>query len=300
MTQTQRIPLRLVVFVMVMIASSTGALRAEEAADTVRLATTTSVSSSGLLELLQPAFELTTGYHLEVESVPTGRALRLGRFGKVDVLLVHAPEAEEEFVKAGWGVSRHLAMTNDFVIVGPKNDPAGIRGLSDAASALTAIAKRQALFVSRADDSGTHSKERSLWSAAAIDPAGNWYFEAGESMRDALATASRLQAYTLVDLGTWLAQRTHVNLQIMVAGDPRFNNPYGVIEVNAGRHRGINARGAQAFVSWLLGEQGQALIRALRVDGEQLYVPAVDMENIQVQPAVSTPLSVTPDTVDGR
>jgi tungstate transport system substrate-binding protein len=245
----------------------------------VRLATTTSVRSSGLLAVLEPAFENATGYRLDVQAVGTGRALRLARLGNADVVLVHDEQAEADFVAQGWGLVRHPLMMNEFLIVGPGEDPAGIKAGTDAVAAFTAIASRQTRFVSRGDDSGTHRKERSLWQEAGIKPRGDWYLEVGQPMRETLATAAQRNAYTLVDRGTWLAQRSVTPLQLMVRGDPRLDNPYSVIAVNPERNPGINHQGAQAFIHWLLSDPGQALIRSLTVNNEQLFLPVADFDS---------------------
>jgi len=259
----------------------------------VRLATTTSVKGSGLLAALEPAFTNATGYHLDVQVVGTGRALRLGRFGKADVLIVHDKEAETAFVAEGWGLARHPLMKNEFLIVGPGEDPAGIKGSTDAVAAFTAIASRHTRFVSRGDDSGTHRKERDLWHKAGIATRGDWYFEAGQSMRDTLVTAAELTAYTLVDRGTWLAQRSVTPLQLMVRGDPRLDNPYTVIAVNPERNAGLNHQGARALVHWLLSSSGQALIRSVKVDNEQLFLPVADFDSDK------TAVPVQPDALPG-
>ena len=179
---------------------------------TVRMATTTSARSSGLLEVLVPAFEQSSGYKMELRVVGTGRAMRMGRLGEVDVILVNAPAAEQLFVADGWGVERRFIMKNDFILVGPGADPAGIRGMRNAGEALKRIAETESMFVSRADDSGTHKKELDCWSSMNIQPAGNWYFEAGLPMGDTLKLASEKQSYTLVDRGTWINVRKHTRL----------------------------------------------------------------------------------------
>ena len=239
----------------------------------VRLATTTSTENSGLLEYLLPAFERATGYHVHVIAVGTGKALRMGRDGDVDVVLVHAPAAEAEFVAAGHGLRRHPVMHNDFLIVGPRDDPAHVRGLTDAAEALRRIAAARAPFVSRGDDSGTHKKERALWRAAGVQPKGRWYREAGQGMGRVLQMASELDAYTLTDRGTWLALRDGLALQPLVAGDERLYNPYGIIAVNPARHPGVNLAGARALIHWLTGQDGQRRIAAYRLHGEPLFHP---------------------------
>jgi len=239
--------------------------------DPLRLATTTSIRSSGLLDVLVPAFEQTSGYKLELAEVGTGRALRLGRLGEVDVILVHAPASEQQFVENGWGIERQPIMRNDFFIVGPSADPADIRGMQNAGEALKQIAETESMFVSRADDSGTHKKELQCWSSANIQPTGSWYYEAGMSMGNALKLASDKQYYTIVDRGTWLKKRKQIKLDILVTDNSKLNNPYSVITINPKRHTDINSKGARAFSDWLQSKQGQQLIFNYRIDGEQLY-----------------------------
>ena len=237
----------------------------------VRLATTTSTKSSGLLEILIPAFEKTSGYKIEVTVVGTGRALRLGRFGEVDVVLVHAPEAESEFVKKGWGVERRAVMKNDFVLVGPASDPAGVKGMKSAGEALKKIALSKSMFASRGDDSGTHKKELRCWAKTGIEPVGSWYYESGGSMGDTLKLASEKGFYTLVDRGTWLSKRNQSPLKLLVEGDPDLENRYGVINVNPARHPKVNYKGASVFSDWLLSSEGQQVVLSLKIDGEQLF-----------------------------
>jgi tungstate transport system substrate-binding protein len=243
------------------------------AGGTLRLATTTSTQNSGLLEALLPAFREATGIEVQVIAVGTGRALRLGGAGDVDVVMVHAPEAEERFVAEGGGTRRYPVMKNAFLLIGPPEDPAGIRGERDAAAALRRIAASGARFVSRGDDSGTHKKERALWRAAGVRPAGTWYVEAGQGMGKVLQMADELDAYTLTDQGTWLAYRDRIRLVPLVAGDPRLDNPYAVIPVNPRRHPHVNHEDAMAFVDWLRSPEGQRRIAAFRLHGEQAFVP---------------------------
>ncbi len=238
----------------------------------VIIASTTSTEDSGLFTELVPAFEdAYPRYRLSVVAVGTGQALEIGRAGDADVLLVHARSQEEEFVAEGYGVERRDVMYNDFVIVGPEADPAGIAGTSDAAAALTAIAGGAHVFVSRGDDSGTHTTERSLWSLAGIEPAGEWYLSIGQGMGEALTMASEIGAYTLADRGTYLAMRDRLDLTVAVEGDEALFNPYGVIVVtDAG-----NLEGAQAFADWIVSPAGQAIIESFGVDtyGEPLFIP---------------------------
>lgn len=240
----------------------------------LRLATTTSTENSGLLKRLLPSFERDTGYKVHVISVGTGKALRMGRDGDVDVVLVHAPAAEQRFVADGHGVDRRDVMYNDFIIVGPAADPAGVRGERDAAAALRRIAERGAVFVSRGDDSGTHKKERDLWQAAGVKPSGKWYLEVGQGMEQVLLMAGELGGYAVTDRGTWLAIRNKLPLQISSEGDTRLFNPYGIIAVNPARYPDANYEGAKALIAWITSSSGQTLIADFKVNGEPLFVPS--------------------------
>jgi tungstate transport system substrate-binding protein len=242
----------------------------------VTLASTTSTENSGLLGDILPRFTKETGIPVRVVAVGTGAALNLGRQGDADVLLVHARADEDAFVADGHGSYRRDVMFNDFVIVGPREDPAGIAGVGDAAAALSRIAARKAVFISRGDDSGTHKAERRLWSRTDADPdafSGGWYKESGSGMGATLNTAVGLGAYTLTDRGTWLSFRNRGNLDILVEGDPPLFNPYGVLLVNPARHPHVHKAAAQALIDWLTGPRGQAAIAAFRVDGQQLFFP---------------------------
>lgn len=239
----------------------------------LRLATTTSTQNSGLLDHLLPAFREATGIEVHVIAVGTGRALRLGEAGDVDVVMVHAPEAEARFVASGAGTRRYPVMKNAFLLIGPPHDPAAVEGLEDAAAALRRIARAGARFVSRGDDSGTHKKERALWTAAGLEPDGAWYVEAGQGMGKVLQMADELGAYTLTDQGTWLAYRERLRLVPLVAGDPRLDNPYSVIPVDPRRHPHVNHRAAMTLVDWLRSPEGQRRIASYRLHGEQAFVP---------------------------
>ncbi len=243
----------------------------------VTLASTTSTENSGLLAHLLPRFTRATGIEVRVIAVGTGQALRIARNGDADVLLVHHRASEERFVAEGFGVKRHDVMYNDFVVVGPGTDPAGVRGRTDAAQALAGIADSKSIFASRGDDSGTHKKERDLWAAAGIDPleaSGTWYRETGSGMGATLNAAAGMGAYALADRATWLAFRNKGDLEVLVEGDTRLFNPYGVILVNPAKHPHVNARDGQAFIDWLVSEPGQSAIAAFRVDGRQLFFPS--------------------------
>jgi tungstate transport system substrate-binding protein len=251
----------------------------------LRLATTTSTQDSGLLEAILPDFEATHNARVDVVAVGSGQAIELGQNGDADVLLVHSRSKEDAFVADGYGLARSDVMYNDFVLVGPANDPAGIAGSSTAAEALARIAQAQSPFASRGDDSGTHTKEKALWQAAGIEPDPNagWYSSLGQGMGETLQFANEQAAYTLSDRATYLAQRDNLpNLVILVGGnsiaenpDPALLNPYGVIPVNPEGHEGIQADLAQEFVDWLTSVETQETIAAFGVDrfGQPLFYP---------------------------
>ena len=240
----------------------------------LRLATTTSTENSGLLAVLLPAFEKHFGAPVRVIAVGTGQALKLGERGDVDVVLVHARADEDKFVAAGFGVNRRDVMYNDFVLVGPKEDPANIRGLKDVGDAMKKIRENRARFVSRGDESGTHIMERQLWQTEGISPGGSndkWYLSAGQGMGAVLTMAASIGAYTLTDRGTFVAYKSKIALDILVAGDPRLANPYGIIAVNPRRHADVNAAGANALIEWITSPEGRQRINAFRANGEQLF-----------------------------
>ena len=243
----------------------------------VRLATTTSTENSGLLGELLPGFTAATGFEVHVIAVGTGKALRMGADGDVDVVLVHAPAAEQRFVERGYGEQRLPVMFNDFVLVGPHEDPAGLIDARSSAEALRRIADSGSVFVSRGDDSGTHKKELSLWQQAELRPAGAWYREAGQGMGKVLQMADEMNAYTLADRGTWLAYRDKSRLQVAYQGDEALFNPYSIIEVNATRYPELNHQGARALITWIRGTEGQQAIAAFRKSGEQLFTPSASM-----------------------
>ena len=239
------------------------------------LATTTSTRDSGLLDELVPLFEAQTGYQVKIIAVGTGKALAMGREGNADVLLVHAPAAEQEFMDGGYGQERWLVMHNDFVIVGPPDDPAGVRGMSDPVAAMTKIAESGAPWVSRGDDSGTHKKEKAFWEAAGITPAGDWYLESGQGMGATLQLASEKRAYTLSDRATYLFQRANLSLDILVEGDESLLNIYHVITVNPELWAHVNNQGAKAFAAFLIAPETQEIIRTYGVKqfGQPLFFP---------------------------
>jgi tungstate transport system substrate-binding protein len=241
----------------------------------ILLATTTSTQDSGLLDELLPLFEEQTGYRVKTIAVGTGEALAMGSRGDADVLLAHAPAREKEMVAAGFVVRRRLVMHNDFLIVGPPRDPAGIRGLEAGADAVRKIAARGALFASRGDDSGTHIREMSLWEAAGVAPGGHWYLSTGQGMGATLMIAGEMGAYVLTDRGTYLPLQDRVDLVPHVEGDRAFLNIYSVMEVNPQRFPKVNSEGAKAFADFLLGPQAQEIIGGFGIEsfGQPLFLP---------------------------
>jgi tungstate transport system substrate-binding protein len=238
---------------------------------------TTSTQNSGLFEYILPRFREASGIEVRVVAVGTGQALKNARNGDGDVVLVHARAAEDAFVAEGWGVERHDVMYNDFVVIGPDSDPAGVRGMTDAAAALKKIAAAGAIFVSRGDESGTHIKEKALWAAAGVDAeaaSGTWYRELGVGMGATLNAATGMSAYTLSDRGTWISFNNKGSQVVVVEGDDRLFNPYGVILVNPAKHPRVKAEDGQAFIDWLTGPAGQKAIAEYRVDGQQLFFPS--------------------------
>jgi tungstate transport system substrate-binding protein len=237
------------------------------------LATTTSTQDSGLLDELIPVFEADSGYTVKTIAVGSGQALQMGEEGNADVLLVHAPAAEQALMESGAASERLLVMHNDFVLVGPSDDPAGIAGLAAPAEALAQIAASGAPFASRADDSGTHKKEQSLWQAAAITPAGDWYLETGQGMGATLRVASEQAGYTLTDRATYLSLADTLALDILVEGDSSLLNVYHVMIVNPERWPAVNSEGAEALADFLVSDEGQALIAAFGVEqyGQPLF-----------------------------
>lgn len=238
----------------------------------LKLATTTSTENSGLLNVLLPEYEKVSGYKVHVIAVGTGKALRMGRDGDVDVVLVHAPASEIRFVEDGYGVKRVPVMHNDFVIVGPVSDPAGLQQAQSINAAFNNLAKFEQIFISRADNSGTHKKELSFWSKANISPDGTWYRQAGQGMGKALQIAGELDAYTLTDRGTWIAYRDKSPLTIVYENDTLLHNPYSIIAVNPNRHD-INNAGANSLIQWMTSTTGQQLISNYHFEGEPLFFP---------------------------
>ncbi len=242
----------------------------------ITVASTTSTEQSGLFKHLLPAFEKKTGIQVRVVALGTGQALDMGRRGDADVVFVHAKELEERFVAEGSGVRRQEVMYNDFVLVGPKSDPATVRGSRDIVGALQKIKAVQAPFASRGDRSGTHFAELQLWKAGGIDIAtekGSWYRDTGSGMGPTLNTAAGMNAYALTDRGTWLSFRNRGDLVIAVEGDQRLFNQYGVILVNPAKHPHVKREWGQAFIDWLVAPEGQKAIAEYRIAGEQLFFP---------------------------
>ena len=237
---------------------------------------TTSTQNSGLLDYLLPQFTQATGIEVRVVAVGTGQALKNARNGDGDVLLVHAKQAEEAFVANGFGVARHNLMYNDFVLVGPSDDPAGIGYIEDVVEVLEEIAASQSIFISRGDDSGTHKKERALWSETSVDVdahSGTWYRESGSGMGATLNMASGMDAYTLTDRATWINFKNKGLNAVLVEGDQRLFNQYGVIMVNPEKHPHVKQAQAEELINWLTTEPGQKLIASFRVGDQQLFYP---------------------------
>ena len=252
----------------------TGSALAEERSIIVQ--STTSTANSGLYDYLLPAFEADSGITVHVVAVGTGQAIKNARNCDGDVLLVHAKPAEEKFVAKGYGVERFDVMYNDFVLVGPPGDPAGIRGMKDAPAALGKIAASQAAFASRGDNSGTHKKETALWKAAKVNPteaSGSWYRETGSGMGATLNAAVGMGAYTMTDRGTWISFKNKRDFEILVEGDDDLFNQYGVILVSPDKHPRVKAAEGQAFIDWILSAAGQGAIAAYQMDGQQLFFP---------------------------
>jgi tungstate transport system substrate-binding protein len=252
------------------------------------VSSTTSTQDSGLFGHLLPLFKKKTGIDVRVVSQGTGQALDTGRRGDADVVFVHARTQEEKFVAEGFGVKRYPVMYNDFVLIGPKSDPAGIKGGKDVVAALTKIKEKGAPFISRGDKSGTHSAELNLWKAAGIEIAkekeaktlGLWYKEIGQGMGAALNTASAFNAYVLADRGTWISFKNRGDLEIAVEGDKRLFNQYGVILVNPEKHKTVKATEGQAFIDWLISPEGQTAIGDYKINGQQLFFPNATAEGV--------------------
>ncbi len=240
------------------------------------LASTTSTQNSGLFGYMLPRFKEDSGIQVRVVAVGTGAALDMGKRCDADALLVHAKPAELKYVEAGYGIDRHDVMYNDFIIIGPASDPAGIAGMTDVTAALAKIYHDKAVFLSRGDDSGTNKKELSLWKEAKLDPkpaSGKWYRETGSGMGPTLNSARAMEAYTMSDRGTWISFKNKGDLKILVQGDPRLFNQYGVMLVNPKRCPEAKTDLARKFMDWLLSEHGQQVVASYRLDGKQLFHP---------------------------
>ena len=258
---------------LLMLSGGTPALAQDQS---IVVASTTSTQDSGLFDHILPVFKAKTGIDVKIVAQGTGQALDTGRRGDADVVFVHAKAQEEKFVEEGFATERFDVMYNDFVLIGPKSDPAGIRGTEDIAAALTAIKDKEAPFVSRGDKSGTHSAELRLWKEAALNietAKGQWYKEIGQGMGAALNTASAMNGYVLSDRGTWLAFKNRGDLEVVVEGDKRLFNQYGVMLVNPEKHPSVKAEAGKAFINWLISPEGQTSIGEHKIDGQQLFFP---------------------------
>jgi len=257
-----------------------GALPAPAQEASITVASTTSTEQSGLFGHLLPIFTKVTGIHVRVVALGTGQALDVGRRGDADVVFVHDRAAERKFLEEGFATQRYPVMYNDFVLVGPKEDPAGVKAVgADIVKALQRVAEKKAPFVSRGDRSGTHAAELRLWKIAGIDPAqgqGAWYREIGQGMGPALNTAAAADAYLLSDRGTWISFRNRRDLAILTEGDKRLFNQYGVMLVNPAKHPQVKVKEGQAFIDWLISEPGQKAIASYKIDGQQLFFPNAD------------------------
>jgi tungstate transport system substrate-binding protein len=265
---------RRILLTLAFTAALCGSALAQDAS--IIVASTTSTNDSGLFGHILPIFKQKTGIDVKVISQGTGQALDTGKRGDADVVFVHAKAQEERFVADGWGVKRFAVMYNDFILIGPKSDPAGIKG-KDIETALKAIKAKAAPFVSRGDNSGTHSAELALWKAAGIDIAsadkGPWYREIGQGMGAALNTASSMNGYVLADRGTWLSFKNRGELEIVVEGDRRLFNQYGVMLVNPAKHAHVKRDLGQQFIDWLVSAEGQKAIADYKINGAQLFFP---------------------------
>ena len=243
-------------------------------ADSIRLATSTSTYNSGLLDYLLIHYAKVSDTEVQIISVGTGKALKMGENGDVDLVMTHAPVAEARFIDQGFGIEPHSVMYNDFVLVGPKEDAANVSGAQTVTQGLSLIAASNQRFISRGDDSGTHKKELQLWQHLGALPAFDGYLESGRGMGDSLHMASEMGAYTLSDRGTWLALKDKLELNLVLEGDPRLLNLYQVMLVNPKRHRHVNIKSAREFAQWMVSSAGQEVIGKFRINGEVLFVPS--------------------------
>jgi len=260
--------MRLGAVLLLSVVSATAALARD-----IRMATTTSTENSGLLKLLLPEYESRCGCRVQVISVGTGKAMELGKNGDVDVVLVHAREAEDRFVAEGHGVNRRDVMYNDFILVGPKSDPAGIRRQMSVIEAFRILGAGGTRFISRGDNSGTDQMEKGYWKEAGIAPRGTWFVSAGLGMGEVLTMAGEMWGYTLTDRATYGAYRAKTGLDIVLAGDPKMFNPYGIIAVNPKKYPSIHYDGAMHLINWITSSEGQKLIAGFRLSGEPLFFP---------------------------
>jgi tungstate transport system substrate-binding protein len=240
----------------------------------IRMSTTTSTENSGLLKYLLPAFETKCGCKVRVISVGTGKALELGKNGDVDVVLLHARSAEDKFIAEGHGVNRRDVMYNDFILVGPQSDPLRLCGSKDVIAAFKTLGEGKAKFISRGDNSGTDQMEKNYWKQAGVEPKGAWFVSAGLGMGEVLTMAGELQGYTLSDRATYGAYHAKTGLEILVQGDTKMFNPYGVIAVNPKKFPDVNYEGAMDFINWLTSEEGQERIAEFKVNREQMFFPS--------------------------
>jgi len=266
----------LIISVMSVVFCALPVIAAQPQHKNIILATTTSTQDSGLLDVLLPIFEKKTGYFVKTIAVGSGQAMAMGQKGEADVLLVHSPEAEKKFMAEGYGVNRRLVMHNDYIIAGPKTDPAGIKGSRSSLDAFRKIASANAVFMSRGDNSGTHSKEKAIWKAAGINPEGQkWYQQTGLGMGQTLSVAAEKKTYTLADRGTYLALKKNLGIDILTEGDAVLLNIYHVIDVNSSKWPKVNSAGAKAFADFMLSRQTQDIIRKFGVEkyGSPLFFP---------------------------
>jgi tungstate transport system substrate-binding protein len=272
-------PLTILVAVVALLALSPA--QAQE--KSIVVASTTSTQDSGLFGHILPLFKAKTGIEVRVWAQGTGKALDTGRRGDADVVFVHAKKKEEKFVADGFGVKRYPVMYNDFVLIGPNSDPAGIKGMGDVTAALQAVKAKAVPFISRGDRSGTHVKELDLWQAAGVDIAkdkGHWFKEIGQGMKATLHAASASNAYTLSDRGTWISFKNRGELDIVVQGDTRLFNQYSVMLVNPAKHPHVKADLGQAFIDWLISREGKNAIAGFKIEGQQLFVPNFTMSRV--------------------
>ena len=264
------------VFALALLSLAIVAVQARAENAFIVIQSTTSTENSGLFAYLLPLFTKKTGIEVRVVAVGTGQAIKNAMNGDGDVLLVHDTAAEEKFVSEGWGVERHDLMYNDFVLVGPSRDPAGIAGGKDAVAALESIAEQRAPFALRGDDSGTHKAEFRLWKEAGVDvksASGTWYRELGQGMGATLNTAVGMDAYALTDRATWSAFKNRANHKVMVEGDRRLFNQYGIMLVNPDKHPNVKQAEGQAIIDWLLSKEGQEALASFKINGEQQFFP---------------------------